>query len=109
MCNPLLTHVARSADDGDSFPDELKVPLSRSDDLLDNGVIISTIDINEDPKAPEGSGLKAEEIENGPPVVSFLAKNGTTSLTHKYCRILPRTAMLCRLCRHRQVVDCSDS
>ncbi|KAG1735947.1 uncharacterized protein EDB91DRAFT_1143690 [Suillus paluster] len=58
--------LQRSADDGDSFPDELKVPLSRADDLLDNGAIIPATDINEDPEAPEENGPKAEVIENGP-------------------------------------------
>ena len=72
---PLLTHVARFADDEDSFPDELKVPLSRADDLIDSGAIVPTIDIDEDPKAPEESEPKREKAENGLPVVSLLAKN----------------------------------
>jgi hypothetical protein len=66
--------VIRSADDGDSFPDELKVPLSRADDLIDNDAIIPAIDINEDPKASEENVPKAEETENGSPVVSSLPK-----------------------------------
>ncbi|KAG1738994.1 hypothetical protein EDB19DRAFT_1895567 [Suillus lakei] len=61
--------LQRSADDADSFPDELKEPLSRADDLLDNGAIIAAIDINEDPEVPEESRPKAEVIENGPSLV----------------------------------------
>lgn len=67
--------LQRSADDGDLFPDELKEPLSRADDLLDNGAIVPAIDINEDPEAPEESRPKAEVIENGPPLDA--PENGT--------------------------------
>jgi len=74
-----LVCVIRSADDGDSFPDELKVPLSRADDLIDNDAIVPAIDINEDPKAPEENGPKAEETENGSPV--DVPENGAITLT----------------------------
>lgn len=74
MRKPLPTHLARTADDGDSFPDELKVPLSRADDLIDNDAIVPTIDINEDPKAPEENEPKTEETENGSTVVSSLLR-----------------------------------
>lgn len=61
-----MSVLQRSADDSDLFPDELKEPLSRADDLLDNGATIAAIDINEDPEVPEESRPKAEVIENGP-------------------------------------------
>jgi len=68
-------HIVRSADDGDSFPDEFKEPLSRADDLLDDGATIAAIDINEDPEAPEESRPKTDSvIENGPPLVSLLLR-----------------------------------
>lgn len=67
--------LQRSADDRDFFPDELKEPLSRADDLLDNGATIVAIDINEDPEAPEESRPKVEVIENGPPLDT--PENGT--------------------------------
>lgn len=72
MREPLLTYIIRSSDDSDLFPDELKEPLSHADDLLDNGVTIAAIDINEDPEVPEESRPKAEVIENGPLLVSLL-------------------------------------
>ncbi|OAX36541.1 hypothetical protein K503DRAFT_867510 [Rhizopogon vinicolor AM-OR11-026] len=71
--------LQRSADDGDSFPDELKAPLSRADDLIDNDAIVPTIDISEDPKAPEENGPKTEETENGSPVDA--PENGVITLT----------------------------
>ncbi|KAG2364677.1 hypothetical protein BDR07DRAFT_1608006 [Suillus spraguei] len=69
--------LQRSADDGDSFPDELKEPLSRADNLLDNGATIAAIDIKEDPEALEESRPKAEVIENGPP--SDTPENGAVT------------------------------
>ncbi|KAJ8587113.1 hypothetical protein M405DRAFT_853064 [Rhizopogon salebrosus TDB-379] len=74
-----MSVLQRSADDGDSFPDELKVPLSRADDLIDNDAIIPAIDINEDPKASEENVPKAEETENGSPVDA--PENGAITLT----------------------------
>jgi hypothetical protein len=70
--------LQRSADDGDSFPDEFKEPLSRADDLLDDGATIAAIDINEDPEAPEESRPKTDSvIENGPPL--DIPENGTVA------------------------------
>lgn len=62
MRESLLTHIIRSADDRDSFPDALKEPLSCADDLLDNGTIIAAIDINENREALEESRPKAEGL-----------------------------------------------
>ncbi|KAH7890937.1 hypothetical protein F5I97DRAFT_1840039 [Phlebopus sp. FC_14] len=58
--------LQRSAEDGESFPDGLQVPLARAEDLLDSSAMAPAADVSEDPKTPEENGPKQEEAEKGP-------------------------------------------
>ncbi|KAF8836940.1 hypothetical protein BDN67DRAFT_998273 [Paxillus ammoniavirescens] len=75
----LILH--RSADDGDAFPDELKVPLARTDHyLLDSDALVPAVEVSEhDPKMTEEDGPKQEDFEKG--LTSDALENGTVAQT----------------------------
>ncbi|KIK93150.1 hypothetical protein PAXRUDRAFT_829255 [Paxillus rubicundulus Ve08.2h10] len=71
----------RSADDGDVFPDELKVPLARADHyLLDRDTLVPAVEVSEhDPKTTEEDGPKQEDFEKG--LALDALENGTVAQT----------------------------
>ncbi|KAI6023778.1 hypothetical protein BKA83DRAFT_4263740 [Pisolithus microcarpus] len=59
-----MSVIQRCGEDGDVFPDEFKVPLARAEQVLDRAAAVCATDIIEDPKTPEGDGLREEHTEN---------------------------------------------
>ncbi|KAG6335999.1 hypothetical protein ID866_3094 [Astraeus odoratus] len=72
--------IHRCGEDGDAFPEELRVPAARADHLLDSAAAVHAADVKEDPKTPEAlSGLGQEDTEKS--VVPDLAENGGVAQT----------------------------
>ncbi|KAL4062502.1 hypothetical protein V8B97DRAFT_1955248 [Scleroderma yunnanense] len=68
--------LQRSGEEGEAFPEELKVPLARAEHLLDNAAAVDATDVKEDPKTPELSGLRQEDSSKSN-VPQETSENGT--------------------------------
>ncbi|KAH0836855.1 hypothetical protein J3R83DRAFT_8643 [Lanmaoa asiatica] len=66
--------LQRSADEEDAFPDELKVPLGRSDHMLDDAVIVPAVDMSDDPKTQEEGSPQQEAADKPPALVSMFQR-----------------------------------
>jgi len=65
----------RSTDDEDVFPEELKVPLGRADQMLDDAATVAVVDVNDDPRTQEKGNPQQEATDGSPVLVSMF--NGT--------------------------------
>ncbi|KAI6112907.1 hypothetical protein F5141DRAFT_1110296 [Pisolithus sp. B1] len=74
-----MSVIQRCGEDVDVFPDELKVPLARAEQVLDRAAAVHATDIIEDPKTPGGDGLREEHTENSQVPESL--ENGVGALT----------------------------
>ncbi|KAI6164482.1 hypothetical protein EDD17DRAFT_1691754 [Pisolithus thermaeus] len=75
-----MSVIQRCGEDVDVFPDELKVPLARAEQVLDRTAAVHATDIIEDPKTPEEDGLREEHTENSQ-VPQESLENGVGALT----------------------------
>ncbi|KAG9313239.1 hypothetical protein JVU11DRAFT_6701 [Chiua virens] len=70
--------LQRAADEEEAFPDELKIPLARADDMLDDDTAVtSTDDTSDSPKTEEKSSPQQEVTDKSPPPES--PENGSAT------------------------------
>lgn len=54
------------------FPDELKVPLGHTAQMLDDAATVAVVDVNDDPRTQEKGNPQQEATDGSPVLVSIL-------------------------------------